>query len=144
MNSKGNSRWLFKTEPSTYSFEDLLRDKKTHWNGVRNFQARNFLKEISEGDLALIYHSGEIRSVVGIARVIRKAYPDPDPKKSGDWVQVDIQAVRALEHPVSLSKIKATKALKDILLVKQSRLSVMPLLPSHFELIIEMGKTGDR
>src|SRR5687768_6374766 len=99
------SYWLMKTEPETYSFAQLLQDKKTNWNGVRNFQARKYLNALKEGDLVLIYHSGDERSVVGIAQIIREAYPDPDPKKKGDWVQVDLKPVQGLKVPVSLSQI---------------------------------------
>src|SRR5690349_12116881 len=97
------SYWLFKTEPETYSFRQLLQDKKTCWNGVRNFQARNFLKQVQRDDHALIYHSGDERAVVGIAKVTRTAYPDPDPKKPGEWVQIDIVPLESLEQPVSLA-----------------------------------------
>lgn len=134
------SHWLLKSEPETYSFEQLLNDRRTNWNGVRNFQARNFLKSAQKGDLALIYHSGDEKAVVGIARVIQDAYPDPDPKKKGDWVQIDLEPVHALQVPVTLAEIKASPALADLLLLKQSRLSVMPVSPEHFEMIKKMGE----
>lgn len=133
------SYWLFKSEPETYSFSQLLQEGKTHWNGVRNFQARNYLKEAQLGDLALIYHSGGDKAVVGVAEVIRSHYPDPDPNKAGDWVQIDIRPQSQFLTPVTLTQIKNTPALKDILLIKQSRLSVMPLLPKHFEIICQLG-----
>jgi predicted RNA-binding protein with PUA-like domain len=132
------AHWLFKTEPSTFSFETLAREKKTNWNGVRNFQARNFLREAKAGDLALIYHSGDDKAVVGIAEVTRAAYEDPDPD-GGDWVQVDIKHVRALGQPVALRTLKATPALKDLLLIKQSRLSVMPVTAAHYREILKLG-----
>src|SRR5437588_13060520 len=100
------SYWLLKSEPSTYSFDHLIRDGKTNWNGVRNFQARNHLARISKGDIALIYHSGDDKAVVGVARVVREGYPDPDPKKPGDWVQIDLEPVRPLTQPVTLAEIK--------------------------------------
>src|SRR6185312_5525644 len=111
--------WLLKSEPSTYSFDQLVRDKRTNWNGVRNFQARNFLKEAKTGDLALIYHSNEGKAVVGIAKVVKEAYVDPDPETPGEWVQIDVASVGKLEKPVSLEEIKKSSKLKDILLVKQ-------------------------
>src|SRR4051812_22721886 len=111
------SFWLLKTEPSTYSFSQLLKEGKTSWNGVRNFQARNNLRLVKRGDIALIYHSGDDKSVVGVARVVREAYPDPDPRKKGDWVQVDLEAIEKLERPVPLTEIKRTQALKDLPLV---------------------------
>jgi predicted RNA-binding protein with PUA-like domain len=137
--SMGSSYWLMKTEPETYSFQQLIQDKKTHWNGVRNFQARNYLKQIAQDDLVLIYHSGDDREVVGIARVVRAAYPDPDPKKAGDWVQVDIAAVESLKTPVTLVEIKKNPALKEMPLIKQSRLSVMPITEKHYKTIMNLG-----
>jgi len=132
--------WLLKTEPSTYSFEQLLKDKKTNWNGVRNFQARNYLKAVKKGDLALIYHSGDTKAVVGVAKVTQEAYSDPDPKKSGDWVQVDLEPVKALGRPVSLAEIKTTSKLADLPLIKQSRLSVMPITGPHYDTIVKLGE----
>jgi predicted RNA-binding protein with PUA-like domain len=139
MAKQNPSHWLFKSEPQTYSFSQLLKDKKTNWNGVRNFQARNFLKEAQVGDLALIYHSGDERAVVGIAKVVRAAYPDPDPEKKGDWVQLDLAPVERLERPVSLAEIKSEPGLADLLLIKQSRLSCMPVTAKHFQLILRLG-----
>src|SRR5277367_3917557 len=103
------SYWLLKTEPGTYSFSQLLKDGKTNWNGVRNFQARNNLKAIKKGDIVLIYHSGDDKSVVGIAKVVREAYPDPDPSKKGDWVQVDLEPVEKLGKPVALAELKGSR-----------------------------------
>ncbi len=132
--------WLLKTEPGTYSFEQLTKDKKTHWNGVRNFQARNFLKTARKGDLALIYHSGDDKAVVGLAEVIKEAYPDPDPEDpKNEWVQIDIKALKAMGEPVTFARIKATASLKDLLLIRQSRLSVMPVSAPHFKTLIKMG-----
>lgn len=131
--------WLLKTEPETYSFEQLQKDRKTPWNGVRNFQARNFLKEAKVGDQALIYHSGKDKAVVGIAEVTRTAFPDPDPKKPGDWVQIEIAPLRPFKRAVPLSELKTTPALKTLQLIRQSRLSVSPVSPEHFRLIVKLG-----
>jgi predicted RNA-binding protein with PUA-like domain len=132
--------WLFKTEPETYSFAQLLKDGKTNWNGVRNFQARNFLMKAEKGDQALIYHSGDDKCVVGIAKVIKSAYPDPDPEKSGDWVQIDLAPVEPFHRSIPLKEIKATPALADLLLIKQSRLSCMPVTAKQFETLVKLGK----
>jgi predicted RNA-binding protein with PUA-like domain len=132
------SYWLVKQEPSTYSFERLVREKRACWDGVRNFQARNNLAKMRAGDRALFYHSGEAREVVGIAEVAREAYPDPTAKEPR-WVAVDLVPVRPLKKPVSLEQIKATPALRTIALVRQSRLSVMPLAVAEFEAIVKLG-----
>lgn len=135
------SQWLLKTEPETYSFQDLIRDKSTNWNGVRNYQARNYLREMSRGDLALIYHSGKERAVIGIARVSKSAYTDatgqPD---SNNWVQVDLVPVELLKNPVSLAQMKSLPELKELLLIKQGRLSVMPVTQLHFDTILQLAK----
>lgn len=137
--------WLLKTEPETYSFEQLLKDKRTPWNGVRNFQARNFLKQMKKGDLALIYHSGDVRAAVGLAEVVKEFYPDTTPMKSkdderaGDWVQVDLKPLFAFKNPVSLKDIKANPTLQEIKLIKQSRLSVMPIIPEHQQELLKMS-----
>ncbi|MEW6058197.1 MAG: EVE domain-containing protein [Bdellovibrionota bacterium] len=132
------SYWLLKTEPSTYSFDQLMKDKRTNWNGVRNYQARNHLKKMAKGDFALIYHSGDEKAVVGVAKVVREAYADIDPE-GGDWAQVDIEGGKKLKTPVSLSLIKQTKALSDLPLIKQSRLSVMPVTEMHYQLLLDLG-----
>lgn len=131
--------WLFKTEPETYSIDQLSKDKKTNWNNVRNFQARNSLREAKKDDLALIYHSGDDKAVVGIARVVKEAYPDLDPEMAGDWVQIDLGFVEKLKTPVTLAELKKTKSLADLKLIKQSRLSCMPVSKAHFDLIVKMG-----
>jgi len=133
------NHWLLKTEPSTYSYADLERDGKTNWNGVRNYQARNHLAQISQGDIALIYHSGDDKAVVGIAECTKAAYPDPDPKKPGEWVQIGLKPVQALKRIVSLKEIKSTASLKTLPLIKQSRLSVMPITAEHFQTILKQG-----
>jgi predicted RNA-binding protein with PUA-like domain len=133
--------WLLKSEPSTYSFDQLLKDKKTNWNGVRNFQARNFLKTAKKGDLALIYHSNEDKAVVGIAKVVKEAYPDIDEETAGDWVQIDIAPIEKLDLPVTLAEMKSTAKLKNLLLIKQSRLSVSPVSETDYKLIVKMGSS---
>lgn len=130
--------WLFKSEPETYAFETLLREKRTNWDQVRNFQARNFLREARPGELALIYHSGKQKAVVGLARVVREAYRDPDPD-GGDWVQIDLEPVAALPRAVTLAELKATAQLKDLLLIRQSRLSCMPVTAGEFKTICKLG-----
>lgn len=132
--------WLLKSEPETYSFERLLKEKKTNWDGVRNFQARNFLKLVKKGDQALIYHSGNERAVVGIAKCVREGYADIEAEDGKEWVQIDIAPMSALKNPVPLSTIKATPALKDILLIRQSRLSVMPISKIHFNTLIKLSE----
>jgi predicted RNA-binding protein with PUA-like domain len=129
--------WLLKSDPETYSFQDLLKDKSTMWDGVRNYQARKFLKEIKKGDIAFIYHSQEEKSVVGLARVTRAAYPDPT-DKTGEWVVVDLQADKAAKSPVTLEAIKNDTILKSLPLVKQSRLSVMPVLEPQAKRLSEL------
>lgn len=132
--------WLLKSEPSVYSFDMLLKDGKTNWNGIRNFQARNFLREAAVGDTALIYHSNDDKAVVGLAEVARAAYPEPDPETPGDWVQIDVRAVRKLSRPVTLAEMKATPALKDLKLIRQSRLSVSPVSAAEFKAITALAE----
>ena len=136
------SYWLFKTEPETYRFTKLLQDKTTNWDQVRNYQARNFLREVKRGDLALIYHSGADKAVVGIAKVTREAYPDPDPEKAGEWVQIDLCAVEPLQVPITLKVIKSTPQLSTLLLIKQSQLSCMPITAAHFQTFLKLGKSS--
>lgn len=121
--------WLVKSEPEAYSFAQLVKDKTTAWTGVRNFQARNFLKAMAKGDEVFFYHSVSEKAVVGLATVIKTAYPDPtvEPGEKGDWVCVDLKAGKTLSRPISLETIKSHRTLKNILLVRQSRLSVIPL-----------------
>ena len=130
--------WLMKSEPFKYSFNDLLRDKQTHWNGVRNFQARNNLKSMKRGDQALFYHSNEGKEVVGIAEIVREAYPDSS-AADGDWVMVDVKAKTRFAVPVTLADIKATPELKGMGLLKQARLSVVALSKTEFDVIINKG-----
>lgn len=132
--------WLVKSEPYEYSYDDLVKDGKTRWAGVRNYAARNHLREMRVGDLVLYYHSRKGLEVVGIARVVREAYPDPTAEK-GDWSVVDLVPVKSFNKPVSLKRIKTTPALSETALVRVGRLSVMPLTKKAFGVILEMGET---
>ena len=131
--------WLVKQEPSDYSWSDFVKDGGTSWTGVRNFAARNNLRRMSKGDQVFFYHSGEEKAVVGIAKVTRTAYKDPTAKEE-DWSTVDLAPVKPLPNPVTLAQVKAEPRLKNIALVRQSRLSVMPLGARDFELILRMGR----
>jgi predicted RNA-binding protein with PUA-like domain len=135
--------WLVKTEPSTYAWGDLVRDGRTRWDGVRNFAARGHLAGMRAGDRVLVYHSGDERAVVGVARVAREAYPDPTARE-GSWLAVDLEPVKALARPVALAEVKAEAALRAIPLVRQARLSVMPLPAEAFERILALGETKVR
>ncbi len=130
--------WLVKSEPETYSWGDFVRDGRTAWTGVRNYAARNHLKGMRPGDEVFFYHSGESKSVVGLARVARAAFPDPTADEEG-WVAVELTPIKPLARPVTLTEIKADVVLKDIALVRQSRLSVMPLKPAEFSRIRKLG-----
>ncbi|WP_199136589.1 EVE domain-containing protein [Pedobacter sp. ASV12] len=132
------NHWLVKSEPFKYSWEKFNQDGRTFWDGVRNFQARNNLRAMKEGDLVLFYHSNEGKNVVGIAKVVKEAYQDPT-TSDPNWVVVDLAPVQSLAKPVSLEQIKAEESLKDISLVRQGRLSVMPLKATEFDKILEMG-----
>lgn len=134
------SYWLVKSEPFKYSFAQLVNEKRTSWDGVRNFEARNSLRAMKKGDLLLFYHSNEGKEVVGVARVEREAYPDPTAPEE-DWSVVDIAPVAALKAPVGLEAIRADPELADIALLKRSRLSVVPVSKAHFEHILALGKT---
>jgi predicted RNA-binding protein with PUA-like domain len=129
--------WLVKTEPETYSWDDLVRDKKTTWDGVRNFQARNNLKAMKKGDLAFVYHSGEEKSVVGIAEITKEFFADP---KDKEWAAIEIGHKRKLKKPVTLSQVKSEKKLTDMYLVRAARLSVQPVKKEEFDLVIEMSE----
>lgn len=130
--------WLVKSEPVKYSWEKFLQDGTTFWDGVRNYQARNNLKEMKKGDLVLFYHSNEGKEVVGIAKVQKEFYQDPTTEDT-NWVVVDLSAVQSLKKPVTLEQIKSDERLKDIGLVKQGRLSVMKLKAEEFDRILEIG-----
>ncbi|MCX6734542.1 MAG: EVE domain-containing protein [Candidatus Peregrinibacteria bacterium] len=130
--------WILKTEPATYSWDTFLKEKKTFWNGVRNYQARNNLSKMKVGDLCFFYHSGEERRIMGVAKVTREAHPD---NLTDDirWVMVDVEPVKPLRKPVSLSLIKEVPELQHIKLVRQSRLSVSELSKEEFNLIETLG-----
>ncbi len=130
--------WLVKSEPGTFSWDDLVRDKKTVWDGVRNFQARNNLKNMKKGDLAFFYHSGEDKAIVGIGKIIKEGYPEP---KDNNWIAVDIAPDKKLKKPVTLAQIKADKRLINMVLVKASRLSVQPVKAEEFDLILALSET---
>jgi predicted RNA-binding protein with PUA-like domain len=135
---KNTQYWLVKSEPFKYSWEKFNEDGRTFWDGVRNYQARNNLRAMKEGDLVLFYHSNEGKNVVGVAKVVRESYQDPTTEDT-NWVVVDLSPVHSLKNPVSLEQIKAEENLKDISLVRQGRLSVMPLKAEEFDKILEMG-----
>jgi predicted RNA-binding protein with PUA-like domain len=130
--------WLVKSEPFKYSWDDFLKDGWTYWDGVRNYQARNNLQSMKTGDLVLYYHSNEGLEVVGIAEVIKEAYQDPTTDDER-WVVVDLKPKATFQKPVSLNEIKQDRRLKDIALIKQSRLSVMPVTKREFDTIKSMG-----
>jgi predicted RNA-binding protein with PUA-like domain len=129
--------WLVKQEPSSYSWSDFTNDRGTSWTGVRNYAARNNLRRMRKGDEVLFYHSGEEKAVVGIAKVARTAYRDPTAPDE-DWSTIDLMPVRPLERAVTLREIKNEPSLKQIQLVRQSRLSVMPLSSKEFRAILRM------
>ena len=131
--------WLVKQEPSAYSWTDFVRDGKTAWTGVRNFTARNNLRAMRKGDLAFFYHSVTEKAVVGIAQVVLEAYPDPTAKE-GDWSAVDLAPEKALSKPVTLEEIKQNSKLKEMALLRLSRLSVQPVTKAQFEEIVRMSK----
>lgn len=137
--AEGNT-WLVKQEPEDYSWEDFTRDGGTAWTGVRSFQARNNLRAMAVGDRVLFYHSGGEKAVVGLAKVARAAYPDPTAEE-GDWVCVDLKPVKPLATKVPLATVKAQPTLREIALVRQSRLSVMPLKPAEFAELLRLGGT---
>ena len=130
--------WLVKTEPDSYSWSDLVKNKKTVWDGVRNFQARSNLKGMKKGDLVFFYHTGDEKAIVGIGKIIKEGYPEPNDK---DWVAVDIAPERKLKNPVTLAQIKADKRFANMVLVKASRLSVQSVRPEEFDLILDLSNT---
>ena len=130
--------WLIKSEPSAYSWDQLVKDKKTSWTGVRNFQAQINLKAMKVGDRAFFYHSGEGKEIVGIAEVVKTAYPDSTDKE-GKSVTVDFKAVEPVKKPVTLAEIKADPKFKELKLVRQSRLSVSPVSDEHWKLLMKMA-----
>lgn len=131
--------WMVKQEPEAYSFDRLLEDESTDWTGIRNFQARNNLREMRVGDKVLFYHSASEKAVVGLAEVSREAFADATGEE-GKWIAVEIKAVRKFEKPVSLDEIKQNADLQNIALIKQSRLSVIPLSEIEFETILNLAR----
>ncbi|HNP06028.1 MAG TPA: EVE domain-containing protein [Cyclobacteriaceae bacterium] len=129
--------WLMKTEPGTYSWEDLVKDKKTVWDGVRNFQARNNIMAMKKGDMVFIYHSNVGKDIVGIAKITKEHFPDPTAE---DWAVVEIAPVKKLKKSITLADVKATKKLANMVLVKNSRLSVQPVKEAEFDFIVKMSQ----
>lgn len=132
--------WLMKSEPTKYSFAQLVKDGRTMWDGVRNFEARNNLRAMKQGDYALFYHSNDGKSIAGVARVVAEAYPDPTAKEE-DWSVVDIEPVAPMKAQVSLDAIRSEVDLADMKLLTRPRLSVVPITKAHFDRILKMGKT---
>jgi predicted RNA-binding protein with PUA-like domain len=130
--------WLMKSEPSAYSWEDLVRDKRTSWTGVRNFQAANNLKAMAIGDRAFFYHSNEGKAIMGVVEIARAAYPDPT-DKTGRFVTVDVKPLHPVKNPVTLEAIKANPALKSLALLRQSRLSVSPVDEDSWAILAAMA-----
>ena len=130
--------WLLKSEPDAWSWDNQVKEGTSMWDGVRNYQARNNLKEMKKNDLCFFYHSVTERSIVGIVKVVKEYYPDPT-DKTDRFVVVDVKATKKLKNPVSLDQIKENSKLKNIALVKQSRLSVMPLKKTEWDVIIKMS-----
>lgn len=131
--------WLVKSEPFKYSWDQFVKDKKTFWDGVRNYAARNFLRDMKKGDEVFFYHSNEGLEIVGIARVVKESYQDPTTDEDA-WVVVDLAPVKRLPNSVTLKQIKAEPKLKDMALLKLSRLSVTPVTPDQWEQILKMAE----
>ncbi|QNE40477.1 EVE domain-containing protein [Hymenobacter sp. NBH84] len=131
--------WLVKSEPEKYSWQDFLQEGRTDWTGVRNYQARNFLQQMQPQDLVLFYHSVSDKEIVGVAEVVAPAAPDTTAETGSPWVAVALAPREALPQPVSLAQIKADERLTQIALLRQSRLSVMPLRPEEFDTLLELG-----
>ena len=133
------NHWLVKSEPDTFSWEKLLKDKKTTWDGVRNYAARNNLRDMKKGDLVFFYHSNEGKEIVGIAKVAKEHFQDPTTDEAA-WLAVELVPFKALKKPVTLEQVKADKRLANIGLVRQGRLSVMKLEPHEFDVILELSE----
>lgn len=138
MVTRNPNYWLVKTEPNAYSWDDLVEDGWTYWDGIRNYEARNNLRKMVAGDLLLYYHSGRSRTVVGIAEVTREHYQDPT-TDDDRWSAVDIKPVQALARPVALAEIKRDSRLSDMVLVRRSRLSVTPVTEAEYGIVLAMG-----
>lgn len=132
--------WLIKSEPNAYSYDDLVKKGKDHWDGVRNYAARNHMKEMKKGDLAFFYHSVDDKEIVGIAECVSEFYQDPT-TDDDRWVVVDFVPKQKLKRPVKLEEIKKEKALSDMVLLKISRLSVQPVSKKEFEYILKMSES---
>jgi len=130
--------WLVKQDPGNYPFEEFQKEKKTDWTGVRNYQARNFLRDMKRGDDVLFYHSGDEKAVVGFASVSKAAFPDPTADDDA-WIAVELKAGKKLKKPVTLAQVKADPKLANILLVKNGRISVMALTKPEYERIVKLG-----
>ena len=139
MNNK-KSFWIIKQEPSQYNWKQFEKDRETYWDGVRNYQARNNLKNMKKGDNLLFYHSVVGKEIVGIAEVTREAYPDPTTDDER-WVVVDLKPIKPFKVPVTLEEIKTHKELSEIALIKQARLYVMPITKKEFQILLKLGKT---
>jgi len=137
------SYWLVKQEPETYSWSDFVSDGVTDWTGVRNYQARNNLREMRTGERVLFYHSGKDKAVVGLAEVVKSAYPDPTADDE-QWVAVDLKPIKALKNPVPLAAIRYDKRLSQLPLIRQSQLSVMSLTKDEFEILVATGDGKSR
>lgn len=133
--------WLMKSEPNVYPFDKLVKEGRTYWDGVRNFEARNNLRAMKEGDLAFFYHSNIGKEIVGIARIVKEAYPDPT-APGEDWSVVDIAPVKPMKKPVSLATMKQDASLQTMALLRRSRLSVVPVTMAEFAHILELGETS--
>ena len=134
--------WLLKSEPETYAWNDLCRLKRDMWDGVRNYQARNYLKQMQIKDQALFYHSGKEKAVQGIVEIVRAYYPDPTAESPHNWVVVDVAPLRKLRTAITLQRLRKESGLKDIALLKNPRLSVQPLSQEAFLYILSMEKSG--
>ncbi|WP_291787323.1 EVE domain-containing protein [Cecembia sp.] len=131
--------WLVKSEPNEYGWEDLQKNREDVWDGIRNYQARNFLKAMKLGDQVLFYHSGKTKEIVGVAEVSEEAFPDSKDTENKGWVAVKITAGKTLKKPVNLEQIKTNDILNSMPLIKQSRLSVMPIEKNQFDLIVKLS-----
>lgn len=137
LNKKHMNYWLVKTEPETFSWDTMVKEGTSMWDGVRNFQARNNIRNMKKGDLLLFYHSGESKEIVGLAEVVKEHYPDPTAKE-GDWSVVDVKPVRKFKRSVSLQEVKQQPDLKDMYLVRSPRLSVQPVTEEEYKFILDL------
>lgn len=134
-----NQYWLVKQEPDSYPWSTFVADRKATWDGVRNYQARNHLRAMKKGDTAFFYASGEDKAVIGLAEITKTAFPDLTAEAGEDWSAVELKPVRPLKTPVTLAQIKATPSLKNMVLVRNSRLSVQPVTAEEFATIVRLG-----